>query len=244
MQRGAVDRVPRLRRGSLDQLHAEPRASSSALRTPAGPWVRDDAGFYEGADGAELLRSARLQAERVGARPPRRPSRRMRRALSEYVVTGIRTNLVFHEKLLAHPEFARRPLRHRLHRRSIGRAPRLHRRPAPEEEEALAAAIAIAAARAERGEARAEGEASRSESRGSGLAPWVHQHRTRTRPGSARSQRRAGAADAPASPASPAPRPATSPRLAGTTLRSRRDGGGATLDSGRVSTSWWRCDAA
>ena len=30
---------------------------------------------------------------------------RMRRALSEYVVTGIRTNLAFHEKLFAHPEF-------------------------------------------------------------------------------------------------------------------------------------------
>ena len=30
----------------------------------------------------------------------------MRRALSEYVVTGIRTNLAFHEKLFAHPEFA------------------------------------------------------------------------------------------------------------------------------------------
>ena len=29
----------------------------------------------------------------------------MRRALSEYVVTGIRTNLPFHEQLMRHPEF-------------------------------------------------------------------------------------------------------------------------------------------
>ncbi len=29
----------------------------------------------------------------------------MRRALSEYIVTGIRTNLAFHEKLFQHPEF-------------------------------------------------------------------------------------------------------------------------------------------
>ena len=29
----------------------------------------------------------------------------MRRALGEYVVTGIRTNLAFHQKLFAHPEF-------------------------------------------------------------------------------------------------------------------------------------------
>jgi len=30
---------------------------------------------------------------------------RMRRALSEYVVMGIKTNIIFHEKLLSHPLF-------------------------------------------------------------------------------------------------------------------------------------------
>ena len=30
---------------------------------------------------------------------------RMRRALSEYIVTGIRTNLTFHQRLFSHPDF-------------------------------------------------------------------------------------------------------------------------------------------
>jgi len=75
-----------------------------SLRTPAGPWVRDDSGVYEGAAVpsfydplvSKLSVWAPTRAEAVA---------RMRRALSEYVVTGIRTNLVFHEKLMDHPRF-------------------------------------------------------------------------------------------------------------------------------------------
>ncbi len=76
-----------------------------ALRTPAGPWVRDDSGFYEG---ATVPSNYDPLVSKLSVWAPDRPAalRRMRRALSEYVVTGIRTNLVFHEKLLAHPEFA------------------------------------------------------------------------------------------------------------------------------------------
>jgi acetyl-CoA carboxylase biotin carboxylase subunit len=146
-----------------------------ALRTPAGPFVRDDAGFYEG--GTVPTHYDPLLSK-LSVWAPDRPSalRRMQRALAEYIVTGIRTNLVFHEKLLAHPEFAAG----RYHTGFIEQhaAELLGYTPVPaEEQEALAAAIAIAAARAERGAARAEGEESRSLGR---LAPWVHQHRSRT----------------------------------------------------------------
>jgi acetyl-CoA carboxylase, biotin carboxylase subunit len=145
-----------------------------ALRTPAGPWVRDDAGFYEGATVSShydpLISKLSVWAED-------RPAalRRMRRALAEYLVTGIHTNLVFHEKLLAQPDF----VLGRYHTGFIDEhaGELLGYAPVPsEEQEILAAAIAIAAARAERGSAREEGE--EAEARGR-LSPWVHQHRTR-----------------------------------------------------------------
>jgi acetyl-CoA carboxylase biotin carboxylase subunit len=145
-----------------------------ALRTPAGPWVRDDAGFYEG---ATVPTHYDPLVSKLSVWAPTRDAalRRMRRALAEYVVTGIRTNLVFHEKLLAHPEFAAG----RYHTGFIDQhaADLLGYAPVPaDEQEILAAAIAIAAAKQERGEARAEGEAAQSLGR---LSPWVHQHRTR-----------------------------------------------------------------
>jgi acetyl-CoA carboxylase biotin carboxylase subunit len=108
--------------------------------------------------------------------PDRRAAiQRMRRALSEYIVTGIRTNLVFHEKLLAHPEF----VAGRYHTGFLAEhaAELVGYTEVPDDEQRiLAAAIAIAAARNERGTARAEGEENEARSR---LSPWVHQHRTR-----------------------------------------------------------------
>jgi acetyl-CoA carboxylase biotin carboxylase subunit len=144
-----------------------------ALRTPSGPWVRDDSGFYEG---ATVPSHYDPLVSKLSVWAPDRASalRRMQRALAEYVVTGIRTNLVFHEKLLAHPEFAAG----RYHTGFIEQhAEELlgYTKVAPEEQEVLAAAIAVAAARAERGEARAEGETSQALGR---LSPWVHTHRT------------------------------------------------------------------
>jgi acetyl-CoA carboxylase biotin carboxylase subunit len=53
------------------------------LRVPDGPYVRNDAGCYEGAELA-----------------------RMRRALDEYRVGGIETNLAFHRRCMRHPAFA------------------------------------------------------------------------------------------------------------------------------------------
>jgi acetyl-CoA carboxylase biotin carboxylase subunit len=77
-----------------------------ALRSPGGPWVRDDSGYYAG---AEVPSHYDPQIAKLSVWGPTRDlaMRRMRRALAEYVVTGIRTNLAFHQKVLAHPEFLR-----------------------------------------------------------------------------------------------------------------------------------------
>jgi acetyl-CoA carboxylase biotin carboxylase subunit len=75
-----------------------------ALRTPDGPGVRDDSGVYEGwevpIDYDPLISKLVARADtREGA------IRRMRRALSEYRVLGIRTTLPFFERVLSHPDF-------------------------------------------------------------------------------------------------------------------------------------------
>jgi acetyl-CoA carboxylase biotin carboxylase subunit len=106
----------------------------------------------------------------------------MRRALSEYVITGIRTNLAFHERLIDHPEFAAGRYDTGFIDQHSAELLGDTRTSLPAgEQEILAAAIAVAAARAERDEAearaRASGEASESRGR---LSPWVHQHRART----------------------------------------------------------------
>ncbi|MGF1467675.1 MAG: acetyl/propionyl/methylcrotonyl-CoA carboxylase subunit alpha [Sandaracinaceae bacterium] len=74
------------------------------LRTPAGPGVRDDAGTYEGAEVSSFY-DPLLSKLCVWAPTRERAVDRMRRALSEYVVTGIRTNLPFHLALMGEPHF-------------------------------------------------------------------------------------------------------------------------------------------
>src|SRR5262249_15955774 len=75
------------------------------LVVPAGPGVRDDGGAYPGCAISSYY-DPLISKLSVWAPTRERAIARMRRALSEYVVTGIRTNLAFHEKLFAHPEFA------------------------------------------------------------------------------------------------------------------------------------------
>ena len=100
---------------------------------------------------------------------------RMRRALDEYVVTGIRTNLAFHQKLITHPAFAAgqydtgfidRYKDELLGYASVSDA----------DEAAFAAAIALAVhrdARAGRGATELISE------RQDATSPWVMTHRTR-----------------------------------------------------------------
>lgn len=74
------------------------------LQRPSGPGVREDSGIYEGwtvpLDYDPLLSKLIVHA-------PDRPAAlaRMRRALNEYFVTGIKTNLPLFRRILEHPDF-------------------------------------------------------------------------------------------------------------------------------------------
>ena len=74
------------------------------LRTPSGPGVRDDSGAYQG---GRISSYYDPLVSKLSVWAPTRPLaiERMKRALSEYVVTGIRTNIPFHLALLDHPAF-------------------------------------------------------------------------------------------------------------------------------------------
>lgn len=74
------------------------------LRTPSGPGVRDDSGAYEGAEISSFYDP--LVSKLCVWAPTREAAvQRMRRALSEYVVAGIRTNIPFHLALMSQPDF-------------------------------------------------------------------------------------------------------------------------------------------
>jgi acetyl-CoA carboxylase biotin carboxylase subunit len=146
----------------------------TGLRTPAGPWVRDDGGFYEGAEVSGFYDPL---VSKLSVWAPDRHSaiERMKRALGEYVVTGIRTNLAFHEKVLANPDFVQGHYdtgfieKHRDALIGYTRVP-------TEEEVTYAAAIAVAAARLERRTAFARSERAPNSTPSS----WVVDHRART----------------------------------------------------------------
>jgi len=75
-----------------------------ALRVPDGPGVRDDSGVYEGwtvpIDYDPLLSKLVVWAESRDE-----ALRRMRRAVAEYRVVGVKTTLPLFERVLAHPAF-------------------------------------------------------------------------------------------------------------------------------------------
>ncbi|MES1157612.1 MAG: acetyl-CoA carboxylase biotin carboxylase subunit [Haliangium ochraceum] len=76
----------------------------TSLRVPAGPGIRDDSGVTAGSVISvhydpmisKLAAHGATRAEAID---------RMRRALGEYHVGGIRTNLAFHRRALRHPAF-------------------------------------------------------------------------------------------------------------------------------------------
>ena len=144
-----------------------------SLHVPAGPGVRDDGGAYAGCTISSFY-DPLISKLSVWAPTRERAVARMRRALSEYVVTGIRTNLAFHDRLFAHPEFA-------AGRYDTGFIDRykdeLLGYPSVKDDrrDAVAAAVAVAAARMER--ATGAAEASQGES-GSRLSPWVASQRS------------------------------------------------------------------
>ena len=144
-----------------------------ALRPASGPWVRDDSGYYAG---AEVPSFYDPQVSKLSVWAPTRPEAiaRMERALSEYVVTGIRTNIAFHQRLMAHPAF-------REGRYDTGFIERYkaellgYAEIDPADEGAMAAAIALAVHRESKTE-RVDGS---DAAPGNGIAPWVASHRAR-----------------------------------------------------------------
>jgi acetyl-CoA carboxylase, biotin carboxylase subunit len=76
-----------------------------ALRTPAGPGIRDDSGAAVGLD-IPIFYDPMISKLVAWAEDRPRAIARMRRALGEYVAAGIRTTLPFFMWLLDQPEFA------------------------------------------------------------------------------------------------------------------------------------------
>jgi acetyl-CoA carboxylase, biotin carboxylase subunit len=77
----------------------------TSLRLPGGPGVRDDTGIYEGYE--VPVHYDPLLSKLITYGYSRNDALlRMRRALSEYCVGGIVTNLSFLEQVLSHPAFA------------------------------------------------------------------------------------------------------------------------------------------
>ena len=74
------------------------------LREPAGPWVRVDSGIYQGFDVpihydpmiSKLAVWGATRIEAIG---------RMKRALGEYLIGPVRTNIPFHLKVMDNPKF-------------------------------------------------------------------------------------------------------------------------------------------
>src|SRR5262245_35585063 len=74
------------------------------LRVPDGPYVRNDSGCYEGAE-IPVHYDPMISKLVVWGEDRGKAVARMRRALDEYQVRGIETNLAFHRLCLRHPSF-------------------------------------------------------------------------------------------------------------------------------------------
>jgi acetyl-CoA carboxylase biotin carboxylase subunit len=118
----------------------------TSLRVPAGPGVRDDSGVQAGSVisvhyDPMISKLCTWGADRTAA------IERMRRALDEYHVGGIRTNLAFHRRVMRHPAFIAGDYdTGYIDRHKAELAPA---EPTPEQREQAAIAAALFAARAE-----------------------------------------------------------------------------------------------
>jgi acetyl-CoA carboxylase biotin carboxylase subunit len=76
------------------------------LRQPHGPYVRDDSGVYEGSE-ISVYYDPMISKLIVWAPTRAEAIERMARALAEYRVGGIRTNLAFHRRVMREADFRR-----------------------------------------------------------------------------------------------------------------------------------------
>jgi acetyl-CoA carboxylase biotin carboxylase subunit len=76
----------------------------TGLRTPSGPWVREDSGIYEGYTVPSYYDT--LLAKLVVWGADRSTAiERMARALGEYRIVGVKTTIPVLERIVAHPDF-------------------------------------------------------------------------------------------------------------------------------------------
>jgi acetyl-CoA carboxylase, biotin carboxylase subunit len=174
------ERVTRRGAAIEARLYAEDPASGflpspgkiTHLRPASGPFVRDDSGVFEGAclsaSYDPLLAKLSVWGEDRGV-----ALARMRRALADYTVGGIRTNLAFLARVIAHPDFVRGAYDIDF---VASKLSELLQEPAVSAEThwILAAAAAVAA--------HAEAEAMQpARESGAGPSPWVRAHRSALR---------------------------------------------------------------
>jgi len=76
----------------------------TALRVPAGPHVRDDGGVYAGAE-VSIYYDPMISKLAVWGRTRGEAIERMRRALGEYTIGGIKTTLPFFREIMRDQEF-------------------------------------------------------------------------------------------------------------------------------------------
>ena len=118
----------------------------TSLRVPSGPGVRDDSGVVAGSV-ISVHYDPMISKLAVWADTRAAAIERMRRALSEYHVGGIRTNLPFHRQVMRHPAFiAGEYDTGFIERHKAELAPA-----AADDETAMLAAVAAAAQAADRG---------------------------------------------------------------------------------------------
>jgi acetyl-CoA carboxylase biotin carboxylase subunit len=142
------------------------------LVVPAGPGVRDDGGAYPGCTISSYY-DPLISKLSAWAATREEVLMRMRRALGEYLVTGIRTNLALHDAILAHPEFVAGRYDTGFierYRDDLIRPRALER----DHAEAVAVAVAVAAERLQATGATPPGSAD-----GTRLSSWVAHHRAR-----------------------------------------------------------------
>jgi acetyl-CoA carboxylase, biotin carboxylase subunit len=142
------------------------------LQVPAGPGIRDDGGAYPGCTISSYY-DPLISKLSVWAPTRERAVAKMRRALSEYIVTGIRTNLAFHEKLFSHPDFVRGEYDTGFLERRKDELLGYPKVPA-DRRTAVAVAVAVAASQLERVTATAEAPVQADAAK---LSPWVAHHR-------------------------------------------------------------------
>ena len=117
------DRVPHLRRGSRQQVPAVARPDLAAARAGRARASATTAARPPGLD-VPIFYDPMISKLVAWAEDRPRAIARMRRALGEYLVTGIKTTVPFFTWLLAQPEFLDGPLPHHLSRRGAEGAQR------------------------------------------------------------------------------------------------------------------------